>query len=98
MEASRRIGVLWPICFLINCQRTLQERFGLLVLALCIINRRQVVEASRRAGVLWPICFLINCQRTLQERFGLRILSSSVEIVCSFIEEMGCFRKFQVIV
>ncbi len=49
-----RVGMLWSQPLFPDGQGLLVEWFGLLVLALSTVERRQVIEAACRVGVLWP--------------------------------------------
>jgi hypothetical protein len=54
LSNGRCVGVLWPYLPFPDRQGTLEERFGLLVLALLTVKHSQVIEAGRCVGVLWP--------------------------------------------
>jgi len=45
-----------------------KERLGFRVLALGLVESRQIVEAGGQIGVRRSKCFLVNCQRSLIER------------------------------
>ena len=56
-----------------NGQRPLEERLGLGVRALRLIQRREVVEARGHVGMVGAEGLLPDRQRALVERLGLRI-------------------------
>ena len=67
--------MLRPQRLLKNRQRPPEERLGLGVLALLVVELRQVVEARGYLGVLRPQRLLKNRQRALVERLGLGVLA-----------------------
>ena len=54
--------MIWPQLLLADGQRPLHERLGLRVLALRLVQHRQVVQAGRRVGMLWPQLVLTDGQ------------------------------------
>ena len=56
-------------------QRALVERLGLRVLALCVVQPRQIVQARGHIGMIRAEGLLPDRQRALVERLGLRVLA-----------------------
>src|SRR5437660_722870 len=75
LQARCQRGMIRLEHFLFNGQGSLVERLGLAVLALVMVERRQVVEALCDIGVLWLEHFLSNGQGSLVERLGLGVLA-----------------------
>ncbi len=67
--------MLRPQALLYDRQRPLVERLSFIVLALLVIQSRQVVEAVGHIGVRRSQGLLSDCQCPLIERLGLRVLA-----------------------
>ncbi len=81
--------MLGPQGVFIDRQRTLEERLGLGVVALGLVEQRQVVEARGHLGVLRPQGFLPDRQGALMERLGLGVLALGSVQRCQVVEARG---------
>ncbi len=73
LQGRGHVGMVWSQGFLRNRQRPIHKRFCLGVLALGILERRQVVEAPGHVGMLRTLGLLPDRQPALEERLGLGI-------------------------
>src|SRR6266567_3473873 len=76
-------------CLLADGQGTLVEGFGLLVLALAVVESCQVVEAGGGVGMVGAKRLLTDGQGALVERFGLLILALALVESCQVVEVGG---------
>src|SRR5258708_5891101 len=74
-----------------DSQRLLEERLGLLILSLVLVEQCQVVEALGCVGMIKTQRLLSDSQRLLKEQFGLLIERLVSQVRSCLIEEPGCF-------
>jgi hypothetical protein len=67
----------------------LQQRLGLFVFALSVVEACQVVEAVGRVWVLWSHRLFSNCQGALEQRLGLLVLPLVGVEACQVVETAG---------
>ena len=70
--------MVWAKGFFSDRQGTFVKRFCLFVLALDVIEHREVVQALGNAGMVWAKGFFSNRQCTFVERIRLFILAGIV--------------------
>src|SRR5260370_24779745 len=68
-------GMLRTQFLLKNSKRALAKWLGLRVLALGLVQARQVVVPGRQGGVLWAQRCFLDGDGGLEERVGLRVLA-----------------------
>ena len=72
-----------------DAQRLFVERLGLGVLALIVVERRQVVEAGGHTRMLRPQGRLLNRQRPFVEGLGLGVLALATVELSQVVEALG---------
>src|SRR2546426_748525 len=77
IQRLRHVRVFWAQVLLPDRHHSLVERLGLGVLALSVVELRQVAKTCGRVGVLGPAGFLLDRQRPLVERLSLGIFALS---------------------
>src|SRR3954447_10101195 len=87
LEALRDVGVLGAEHFLTNVEGAAEERFGVAVAALVMVEPRQVVEGSGGVGVIGAARFLINVNDAAEERFGVAVLCPFLEVEPSVVQQ-----------
>src|SRR6266568_9575716 len=81
-------GMLRSQHLLTDCQGTLIEQLGLLVLVPISVEPCQVVQRGSGIGMLRSQHLLTDCQGTLIERLGLLVPSMEVQVVSCSVEQV----------
>ena len=83
------VGVLLAQRFLVDLQRLAEQRLGLGVVALGLVQQGQVVQAGGVVGVLLAQRLLLDLQRLPVERLGLGVVALVVVQQCQVVQAGG---------
>src|SRR2546421_12947669 len=97
VEALGSIWMFQPQYLFTDGQGTLIERFGLLVLALIIIEPCQSVETLGSVRMLRSQYLLTDCQGTLYEWLCLCVLPTFDQIDPCLLEQACCFWEGEIV-
>jgi hypothetical protein len=87
--------VLRPQSLLHNRQGPLVKGFGPRVLALLVVEPRQVVETLGHVRVLRPQGLFSDRQRSLQKGLDVGITTTPAQVNASLVEQSRSLRKFE---
>src|SRR5256712_9948066 len=77
IQRLRHVRMFWPQVLLPDRHHSLVEGLSLGVLALIIVEQRQVAQTYGHVEVFRPEALFLDCQHSLKKRLGLGIFSLS---------------------